>query len=333
MANLPRELGQQGFGQDLGNALAKIGMVLGEQKRQQFVDQTLDEALKSVDPSKPETVFPNLIKKLSTIQNVPEAEGAMSSMKMGGSLFDMLSASQTHKEQELDRRYQTAYQDYSTLFKHYTAARESNDLDTQRKDYEALQEKAAQMHGIYPERSAGITDIPAPVGYGKKYMSDVVEKTQRAAKLAAEIPMMDLKQAIGMRRTVETMENDQTKAIQKAEDQILNADNAKSNAAVREQYFPGSKPEEVDNIVSEAKQIIQQAKDTKDALHNNYIEIERRYQQRHPDSATGKRFSQKNTEISQEDKEKLTWIQNPKNETHTNYKFWVNDLKKRGVIK
>lgn len=331
MANLPRELGQQGFGVNLGEALKNIGLVLGEKKRQAFVDQTLDEALKGVDPSKPETVFPNLIKKLSSIQNIPEAEGVMNAMKMGGSLYDMLATTQTHREVEKDKQFNDNLGAFRASYQNFINNREKQDIDTQRGQYQSLLDSKQRLEAAYPGR-ATLPEIPPPVGYGKKYLSEVVEKSERAAKLAAEIPMMDLKQAIGMRRTVETMEKDQTTAIQKAEDQILHASEAKSKATVREQFFPGSKPEEIDNIVAEAKDIIKTAKDTKTALHNNYMEIERRYQQRQKGSATGRKFTQKNTELSTEDQAAIDWVQDKKNEGHGKYNDIVKHLKEKGLI-
>jgi hypothetical protein len=334
MADLPRELGGMNFGAGLANALAQIGKTLGESKRQEFVDKTLRDALRGINPEHPESAFnPEVMGKIASIQGYPEAEGSMGAIKMGDSLFGAMANAQTRKDAEKDRRYMTAIQQHRAMSEQYIKAQEMKDLPTQRKLYNSINDNIQEIKGVYPDRAVGLS-VPEPVGYGAEYFAKLHEHTARAAKLSKDAELADIKTYTGMRKQMLDAEHNLDGEIAKSEDRLLKASSAKGKEALRQQYFPGSKDEELPAIISEAKQSIQDAKDKKAGLQNVYREQDRKYGnlKSNAKSETKKKFSLLNTEISQDDKKAVEWVNDPSNEGHKNYNAWVKDLKNRKII-
>lgn len=333
MANLPRELGQMGFGKGLADALASIGKTLGESKRREFVDKTLRDALRGINPDHPESAFsPDVMGKIASVQGYPEAEGSMGAIKMGDSLFGAMANAQTRKDAEKDRQFNDNLNVFKGSFQNYISNREKQDLNTQRGQYQSLVDSKANVEKAYPGR-ATLPEIPPPVGYGKEVMAKVSELNARASKFNAEAPLASLKAYNSALKSVSDIQKGYNQEIAKGEDTLLKATQAMSKESIRKEFFSDKSPSELPYLIEDVKQEIQRAKESRDALQNQFAEQTRRYKEIQPKAVTGRKFTQLKTEISQDDKDKVDWVQNSKNEGHKNYQYWVDDLKKRGIIK
>jgi len=87
-----------------------------------------------------------------------------------------------------------------------------------------------------------------------------------------------------------------------------------SKESIRKEFFSDKSPSELPYLIEDVKQEIQRAKESRDALQNQFAEQTRRYKEIQPKAVTGRKFTQLKTEISQDDKDKVDWVQNSKNE-------------------